>query len=549
MQHIEMTYDGALVGLSIAISIISSYVALELAGITETNHRPKPWYKKSTLSALALGLGIWTMHFTGMVALKLPIAVGYDAIETSLSLLVGVFAGFSGIVIATHRLQIHHTIYGGVVMGLGIAGMHYLGMHAMRLEARMHYDNGLVLLSILLAVIVSCIALRLMAIRQSHPNKRTFNNKIMIAGLMGIAISSLHYTGMSAMSLTLDQQAFAHAHGVIIENNLLTITIAIAAILLIIFPLYVIDYEYRFRELMNAELETLRTHEAHLRTLIENTPDAFFVHDDQGRLLDANKFACKQLGYTRNELMSIKVFDIVANIDKHELLDVIWPSLANGASRSFKSLQIRKDGTQFPVEVNVTGIVDHGKKYIFGMARDITETERLKTHLAMLALTDELTGLANRRSFLTAMDKEISRAQRTREPLSVLMIDLDFFKRLNDRFGHQGGDVTLRHFAQKVTRILRKEDTVGRIGGEEFAVLLPNTAIDYAERIAEKLRIAIENAPVELDAQITNITISVGVAALTGEVTTSAGLLNNADRALYQAKENGRNRVVRYRAG
>jgi len=193
-------------------------------------------------------------------------------------------------------------------------------------------------------------------------------------------------------------------------------------------------------------------------------------------------------------------------------------------------------------------IVDNGKKYIFALARDVTENEELKSHLSKLALTDELTYLHNRRAFISSLNKELSRAKRNNEDLSVLMIDIDFFKKINDKYGHHVGDITLQHFSHEATNAIRNEDLIGRLGGEEFAVLLPNTAINSAADLAERLRKTIEDAYIEFDGQKISFTVSIGVAVLDDENMTSTTLLNNADQALYNAKESGRNRVTLYGA-
>ncbi len=310
--------------------------------------------------------------------------------------------------------------------------------------------------------------------------------------------------------------------------------------------MYSVSYEKRFSERLVSELELLRINEARLRTMIENAPDAFIVHDDKGRLVDANKVACNQLGYTREELLSITVFDIEANVDVEGLLIVVWPSLVSGEGRTINGVHVRKDGSEFPVEVNITGIMDHGEKYIFALARDVTETEKLKAYLSKLAMTDELTGLYNRRAFISTLDKELTRSRRSNVDLSILMVDIDFFKKINDQYGHLVGDLAIQYFAQIAKNMIRNEDTVGRLGGEEFLILLPNTAINEALSIAEKLRKTIENSCVEHDDRKIRFTISVGVAILDDQDMTSATLINNADQALYKSKESGRNQVTRY---
>lgn len=166
--------------------------------------------------------------------------------------------------------------------------------------------------------------------------------------------------------------------------------------------------------------------------------------------------------------------------------------------------------------------------------------------LRHLAEVDPLTSVFNRRAFLTLLDKAISNAQRTQSALPVLVMDLDHFKRINDTWGHHCGDDVLRHFVQLAGRCLRKEDVMGRLGGEEFAIFLPNADGLGAAAVAERLRSTVESQLVEsLGPQGRNgppLTVSVGV-ALFAEPDTGEAVLQRADEAMYLAKQRGRNRV------
>ena len=174
---------------------------------------------------------------------------------------------------------------------------------------------------------------------------------------------------------------------------------------------------------------------------------------------------------------------------------------------------------------------------------DVTDLVRNARQLEVLATTDPLTGLFNRRQFLTMTDAEWSRFQRYYRSLSVLMVDIDHFKSVNDRFGHAVGDEAIRAVADVCVRGKRKSDIVGRVGGEEFAVLLPETTLSRARTVAERIRKRVEGLTLTAEGRPVQLTVSGGVAEAITSMPGVDALMKAADAALYQAKEGGRNRT------
>jgi diguanylate cyclase (GGDEF)-like protein len=175
---------------------------------------------------------------------------------------------------------------------------------------------------------------------------------------------------------------------------------------------------------------------------------------------------------------------------------------------------------------------------------DVTEQHLRHTQLQSEATTDPLTGLANRRSFSVAAELEVARARKQQSTLAVLTLDLDSFKRINDKYGHGTGDVVLVHAARLLKSAMRDGDLAARLGGEEFAVLLPETILQHAMAIAERIRRSIATSPVVLpDGGSLSVTMSIGVALYHEHEYDLSDALERADQALYRAKEAGRNRV------
>ena len=224
----------------------------------------------------------------------------------------------------------------------------------------------------------------------------------------------------------------------------------------------------------------------------------------------------------------------------------VYLTLQDGQTRHTEDWFLRKDGGGFPVLLTVTPVAGSGAGAgAVVVFHDISERRRMETELRTQATTDALTGLPNRRHFLAEMERELGRIQRRPgQAAAVLMLDLDHFKLVNDGYGHAVGDVVLKHFAGMLTDSLRSSDLVGRIGGEEFSVLLPDSSLEQACLLAERLRRQVADATVYSSDLELHYTVSIGVTKVGADDRSGDGALARADAALYSAKENGRNRVI-----
>jgi two-component system, chemotaxis family, response regulator WspR len=172
------------------------------------------------------------------------------------------------------------------------------------------------------------------------------------------------------------------------------------------------------------------------------------------------------------------------------------------------------------------------------------ELANLNAELERIANIDVLTGVANRRQFVNRLEQELERSRRYGNPLSLISLDIDHFKNINDTWGHGGGDVALEVVSQRVNRFMRQCDLLGRVGGEEFAVLLTETESAAAMLVAERIRFAIADKPVLIEGCDVPVSASFGVATFDKDADTISTLFSKADKALYAAKQTGRNRVV-----
>ena len=206
----------------------------------------------------------------------------------------------------------------------------------------------------------------------------------------------------------------------------------------------------------------------------------------------------------------------------------------------------RKDGSRYWCQSLVSAVEEKtGEITGFSVVlRDVTERKSTGDEIRRLLITDQLTGVSNRARFYELAEAEYARWKRFRQPLSALMIDIDHFKRINDTYGHAAGDEVLKQVAVSLQTGLRSIDVIGRLGGEEFAILLPSIDLEGAEMVAERLRRTIAGLSPISDGTAIPVTISVGVAQISGGAREFDGLLKAADAALYGAKQGGRNKVV-----
>ncbi|WP_332671422.1 diguanylate cyclase [Aromatoleum sp.] len=289
---------------------------------------------------------------------------------------------------------------------------------------------------------------------------------------------------------------------------------------------------------MTSELKTsydgLRREQDKLTTIIHGAGEGIVVTDGSGKVVLVNPAAERLLEKSASQIIGEGFEHLIDDPDSmrtwlaqeaHE-----GPATATYKGRTFHVYA----STILATDAHVVGSA--------ALLRDITEEKRLEEELRRLSTTDGLTSLYNRRHLDETLNTEYHRAMRTHNPLAVVMFDIDHFKKFNDTYGHDQGDRVLQAVARNFRDALRKYDLACRYGGEEFVGILPNTTLEGAYCVAERLRADIEDS--EVDGL--KVTISLGVAAFPEIVVESADeLVEAADRALYQSKENGRNRTTR----
>jgi diguanylate cyclase (GGDEF)-like protein/PAS domain S-box-containing protein len=292
-----------------------------------------------------------------------------------------------------------------------------------------------------------------------------------------------------------------------------------------------------------------------LSSAVEHSPSAILITDAHGNIEYVNSKFTMLNGYTLDEVRGTTLRILKSDEMPAEIYAELWQTILSGKEWRGEFLNKRKNGELYWEYASISAILDSSGRisHFVSVNEDITarkeaeeKIRRLNAGLEQLAITDYLTNLYNRRYFMQRGAEEFKLARRTNQPLSLLMMDIDHFKTVNDSHGHEAGDMALQQVAAMLKSSLRETDILGRMGGEEFAVLLPGTSLNEAGLLAERIRQLVGNTSFEIPCKSLIVTISIGVVMLTGETSGIDDMLRNADLAMYKAKRHGGNCVVRY---
>ncbi|MBK1841680.1 diguanylate cyclase [Azospirillum sp. YIM B02556] len=296
------------------------------------------------------------------------------------------------------------------------------------------------------------------------------------------------------------------------------------------------------------ELTESRPHEERLEAILEQSPIGVSVsRRDDGRIIFVNTRFAELIGLSREKLIGSRARDYY--LDSHQRLRVLERLRGGGGVTNMEVQFKRADGSPFWTLFTVNQAVIQGMPVNLAWIYDYTERRSMEEALRDMASRDPLTGIYNRRFFMDMARAQVARAHRFHEPLSIFVLDVDHFKRINDTFGHATGDDALRMVAAGCQAILREYDVLGRLGGEEFVVVLPGATAEESRVVAERVRRHLARMPIEAPEGTFRLTASIGIAGLEGATDTLERAIHRADLALYRAKHLGRNRVVVFEPG
>jgi len=432
-QLLPSSYDYGLVGLSIVIAMLASYAALDLAGrVTSAVGRARALWLSG--GAIAMGIGIWSMHYVGMLAFRLPVSILYDWPMVLISLLAAILASAIALFVVSRKtMGLFRAAAGSVFMGSAIAGMHYIGMAAMRLPAMCHFSPWIVAVSIVLAVVISFVALWLTFYFRRETKSGGWK-KSLSAVVMGAAVPVMHYTGMAAASFrsSLIPGDLSHALNI---SALGTIGIIVVTFMVLGLTILTALADRRF----SAQALELESSEKRSRQILETSFDAFVEMDSNGRIIDWNVQAEKILGWPRAEVLGRILSETVIPAHQRDLYEeevrlLLVSRQGTALNKRFEVTAVCNDRREIPSEITISVLRREDSHHFAAFVRDLSERKRFEQDLREAKEAAEGANQA-KSAFLATMSHEIRTPMNGILGMTELVLDTDLSTEQREHLG------------------------------------------------------------------------------------------------------------------
>ncbi|MBR0780705.1 bifunctional diguanylate cyclase/phosphodiesterase [Bradyrhizobium iriomotense] len=516
-------HDWRLVALGGAVCLLASAAAISLFHRARATRGPGrlAWI---TLDAAVSGCGVWATHFIAMLAYGPGGAGAYNIPVTILSLILAISVTFVGLSIAVSSSRAAWIVLGGAIVGGGVAAMHYTGMAALEMPARVDWIGSTVAASVLFGVVFAALALFVAARRDDLFHALT------ATVLLTVAIVAHHFTAMGAVLLTPDPTLAISGLAVLPASMSFLTASAAVAIIAIALVAALLDRRAK-GELGRQQLV--------LDSALENMSQGLCMFDADGKIILFNERYAAMLRRTDIALTGRLLVDVLreeqAKGQWQGDADEFFARLVADAREGRTTSQVVN---RFGRSIRVVNQPMQGGGWV-ATFEDITEWLEAQAKITHMARHDALTGLPNRVLFHEQLEHGLNRAK-SDDQLAVLCLDLDHFKDINDSLGHPIGDALLKEVGRRLKATVGESDTVARLGGDEFAVVQIGRSEETAARSLAGRLVEVISAPYEIDDHQIVIGVSIGISLSPQDGSNPDELLKNADLALYRAKADGR---------
>ena len=527
---IAYEHDLRLVALSAVICALGCFTTATLIARACENTAARS-YQWLASAAMVFGGSVWSLHFVAMLAFVPAHRVAYDVGLTALSAVVASGGALAALLVWQASItRLHRVMLGGILLGLSITGMHYLGVAAMTISGFLVFNGTYVVVSVVVSIVVSVLALA------RAGDLRTTGRRFEVAGWLSLAICGLHFTGMTAVTLV--PGAVEATGGTLLGTTTLAVAVGSVSVTILIVSLAATMVEQHMSQRVLQELGRMR--------LMSNlAQEVLFIHRD-GVVLEVNSAGERMFKAAVDAIIGRPVLSLFTQDSVPALLRREHCSPANRRPEEVEVQVV--DGAHVAVELSCQLIDYLGKPATVVMLRDLTDRRRDEARIRHLARHDALTGLLNRHALLERLDVALDTAAQQRSTLAVVYIDLDRFKPVNDLHGHAAGDTLLIQVSKRMLGEIHSSDTLARIGGDEFVMILatepqPKVVSAIATRVIEALR-----KPFDIEGHRFEIGASVGIALYPDDGGNADTLMRAADAAMYRVKEEGRGALRFYEA-